>query len=139
MNVTIQGASPKEVRYVMRSFLRVAWSRAKSNDNLTQILHKIFKQCSGGYKNYNSFRGTVYRGAKSLEKLATPLELNEETKILRAIGILVLSRCPFRKGMDFANALWKMCPAIHKNAKSFYKSLNRSKNRMQKRASPTNR
>ena len=138
MNVTIQGASPKEVRYVMRSFLRVAWSRAKSNDNLTQILHEIFKQCSGGYKNYNSFRHTVYRGRDSLNELAAAICKDSEYEILRDTAALICRRNPNARLKPTALDLCKMCGYDGTQANQFYQKVKKHFQR-HPYSSPTNR
>ena len=138
MNVTIQGASPKEVRYVMRSFLRVAWSRAKSNDNLTHILHEIFKQCSGGYKNYNSFHHTVYRGRDSLNELVAAICKDSEYDILRDTAALICRRNPNARLKPTALDLCKMCGYDGTQANQFYQKVKKHFQR-HPYASPTNR
>ena len=119
MNVIIQGASPKIVRRVMRNLLRVAWSHSQTGDVFANVLGKILSKC-GGYKNFESFRHTVYRGHDSLNELSAELSPDFEQQILRDMAKISCMLNPTAKPKTLARAIWKAYPYGYKNLNSFY-------------------
>ena len=120
MNVIIQGASPKIVRRVMRNLLRVAWSHSQTGDVFANVLGKISK--CGGYKNFESFRHTVYRGHDSLNELSAELSPNFEQQVLRDAAEIVCALNPGVKMRRAVTMVWDEYRHGYKNFESFYNS-----------------